>query len=271
MGLFSKEACVFCGKEVGMMHRSKMSGGDYICTDCKHLTHPFIRIDKVDKVKAKEIMDQVAMDEARFQSVNWDKVVRHSLSKNYVFYYSMETGEFALYTPETERYPNHAIYYMSMVRPYDKNLEWSLNQGNTTRMPALSKQQYADMITLKEQKDSDGKITGWEIYIPYFREHMDITIKFPGNTKENEVTGFHQQLVNIIGGYNTHQMEGAVRRMEMQQTNAMQTASEVLKAVVKGEGKEGIIEKLQEGIDTANDIEEGKVKRGLFGRLKKKD
>lgn len=266
MGLFSKEACVFCGKEVGMMHRSKMAGGDYICTDCKFLTHPFIRIDKVNQETAKTIMDQVAQDEARFQSVNWDKVVRHSISKNYVFYYSMDTGEFALQTPETEKYKNHAIYYMTMVRPYDKNLEWSMNQGNTARFPALSKQQYADMITLKENKDSDGKITGWEMYIPYFREHMDITIKFPGNTKESEVTGFHQQVVNIIGGYNTSVVG---QKIQMQQTNAMQTASAVLKAALKGEGEEGIAEKIREGIDTANDIEEGKVKRGLFGRLKK--
>lgn len=270
MGLFSKEACVFCGKEVGMMHRSKMAGGDYICTECKYLAHPFIRIDKVNQEQAKAIMDEVANSEARFQTVNWDKVVRHSLGKNYVFYYSMETGEFAFHTPETEKYKNHAIYYMSMVRPYDKNLEWSMNQGNATRLPAFSKQQYADMITLKEQKDTDGKITGWKLYIPYFREHMDITISFPGNTKESEVRGFHEQIINIIGGYNSAHMVNPTERAQMQQTNAMQTASEMLKAAIKGEGAESIVEKMQEGINTANEIDAGNVKRGLFGRLKKK-
>lgn len=55
----------------------------------------------------------------------------------------------------------------------------------------------------------------------------------------------------------------------MHQTNAMQTASAMLKAAVKGEGIEGVAEKMQEGMQTSADIEAGKVKRGLFGRLKK--
>lgn len=266
MGLFSKEACAFCGKEVGLMHRSKMQGGDYICTECKYLTHPFIRIDKVNKEKAQEIMDEVARDEAYFQTVNWDKVTRHSISKSYVFYYSMQTGEFAFYVPETEKYKNHPVFKMAMVRPYDRNLEWSMQQGNTTRFPALSKQQYADMIKLKEKKDTDGKITGWELYIPYFRENMDISIDFPGNTKESEVKGFYEQIVNIIGGFNTGVLAG---RLDMHQTNAMQTAGEMLKAAIKGEGAEGMAAKLQEGMQTSQDIDAGKVKRGLFGRLKK--
>ena len=162
MGLFSKEECVFCGKNVGMMHRSKMQGGDYICTDCKHLTHPFIRMDKVNKETTQLIMDEVARDEEYFQTVNWNKVVRHSISKNFVFFYSMDTGQFAFHTPETEHYKNHPIFNMTMVRPYDRNLEWSLNQGNTKMLPALQKEQYAEMITLKEKKGADGKRDGWE-------------------------------------------------------------------------------------------------------------
>ena len=45
MGLFSKEACVFCGTEVGMLKRSKLQTKEYICNECKKKTNPFARMD----------------------------------------------------------------------------------------------------------------------------------------------------------------------------------------------------------------------------------
>ena len=93
-----------------------MSDKNYICTDCKFLTHPFIRIDKVSTEEAQALMDEVARDEEYFQTVNWDKIIRHSPTKNYVFYFSRDTGEFAFHTPETEKYKNHPIFQMIMVQ-----------------------------------------------------------------------------------------------------------------------------------------------------------
>ena len=267
MGLFSKEACAFCGKEVGVMHRSKMSDKNYICTDCKFLTHPFIRIDKVSTEEAQALMDEVARDEEYFQTVNWDKIIRHSPTKNYVFYFSRDTGEFAFHTPETEKYKNHPIFQMIMVRPFDRNLVRSIEDGTAGRLQPLTADQYRSLITLKEKKNSEGKIEGWEMYIPYLREDMDISIDFPGNTKESEVRGFYDQVVNTIVGFNT----GTVQRREtMHQINAAKTAGSVLKAALKGEDAESIAAKLQEGMETSEGIDTGKVKRGLFGGLKKK-
>ena len=45
------------------------------------------------------------------------------------------------------------------------------------------------------------------------------------------------------------------------------TAAAAIKAAVKGED---VAEVVKTGIEMANDIEEGKVKRGLFGKLKRK-
>ena len=39
MGLFSKEACVFCNTEVGMLKRSKLKTKEYICNECKRKTN----------------------------------------------------------------------------------------------------------------------------------------------------------------------------------------------------------------------------------------
>jgi len=270
MGLFSKEACAFCGKEVGVMHRTKVAGGDYLCTDCKYLTHPFIRNDKLNVEQTRALMEETARDEAYFQSVKWDKPYDISGGgKRFIFYYNAESKEFALSTPETLKYRNHPVFQISMVRPYDKSQAWFLEQDNARPLPPLTREQYKSMITLTEHKGADGKLEGWVMYIPYFREHMNIELKIPATVNERNVKLFHSGIQSIIANCNTSANEQAVKNMKMQQTNAAQTASSMLKAAIRGEGTEGVAEKLKEGMETANDINEGKVKRGLFGRLKK--
>lgn len=269
MGLFSKETCVFCGKEVGMMHRSKMQGGDYICTDCKYLTHPFIRIDHVNKDEAAAIMEEVARDEAYFQTVQWRQTSRFAGGDKFIFYDNYETGEFAFYTPETKKYKNHPVFRMDLVRPFDRSKQFFLDQGDTRALEPLTKAQYMSMITLEQKKGADGKLEGWILKMPYFRDKMDIEIKFPATMKEADVKYIHSSIQSIISNYNTSETRDMYKKMDMQRTNAMQTASGMLKAAIKGEGTEGVAEALKEGMETAEDINAGKVKRGLFGRLKK--
>ncbi|MBR1690656.1 MAG: hypothetical protein IJ713_07775 [Oscillibacter sp.] len=62
-------------------------------------------------------------------------------------------------------------------------------------------------------------------------------------------------------------MDDILRKERMQVRNLGDTAAAALKAAVKGESVE---ETVKEGIDTANAIEEGKVRQGLFGKLLKK-
>ena len=57
------------------------------------------------------------------------------------------------------------------------------------------------------------------------------------------------------------------RKNEMQMRNLGDTAAAALKAALRGGD---VKEAVRQGIETANDIEEGKVKRGFFGKLIKK-
>ena len=270
MGLFSKEACAFCGKEVGAMHRTKVSGGDYLCTDCSFLTHPFIRNDKLNKEQVKALMEEMAQDEELFQSIEWDKPYDYNIGgKRFALLNHRGEDEFVIISPETAKYKNHAVFRKSLVRPYDKNLDWSIQQGNQPFPQPLSKSEIEKLVTLTEKKDHEGKTDCWVLFIPYFREHMNIQIKIPGSAKQNQLDGFVGGIRDTIGYYNASKTVNPYVRDKMQKTNAIQTASEIVKAAVKGESVEEIGEKLIEGIETANDINTGKVKRGLFGRLKK--
>lgn len=49
MGLFSKETCCFCGKDVGALNRKKIADGNYICKDCEKDCSAFIEVSRYDK------------------------------------------------------------------------------------------------------------------------------------------------------------------------------------------------------------------------------
>ena len=49
MGLFSKEACAICGKEVGALSRTKIQNKEFICNDCDDGCSSFIDLYKLTK------------------------------------------------------------------------------------------------------------------------------------------------------------------------------------------------------------------------------
>lgn len=48
MGLFSKEACCFCNKEVGLLSRKKIKNKNYICKDCEKNCSAYIEVSNFD-------------------------------------------------------------------------------------------------------------------------------------------------------------------------------------------------------------------------------
>ncbi|MBQ8841308.1 MAG: DUF4428 domain-containing protein, partial [Ruminiclostridium sp.] len=69
MGLFSKEACAFCGTEVGMLKRSKLKTKEYICNECKIKTNPFARMDYTSKDNAQLMMNSLAQEADEFEKI----------------------------------------------------------------------------------------------------------------------------------------------------------------------------------------------------------
>ena len=263
MALFSKEACCFCGKEVGLMSRSKLVSGDYICTDCKYLTHPFIRIDHLNKDQVEALMKEMEENEARFQSIEFRKTQRKHNNDTWIFYDNFDQGVFSLYTPETKKYKNHFVFNMTDVRPYDRLQEGS-RAANTVR-PQLTQQQYMDAITLTEKKDASGKPEGWVLKIPYFRKDMFIESKFPAAMKEDDVRYFHKTVQEIIARYNT---AGTQAKRQLHEQNVYQTAGEIVKAAAAGKGMDGVEEAIGKSIQRSQDIDAGKIKKkGLLARL----
>lgn len=278
MGLFSKEACAFCGTEVGMLKRSKLATKEYICNECKRKTNYFARMDYTSKDAAQGMMDGLAQEEAdfeasfdnaenRFQSAErgfktWD------LGDLRVHYRcNTRTGAFQINLDDMSRYEHTPVFYFGSMIPYKFEAENS-NLADIRRNEVMDLN--ADYVRVEESKDSEGKLTHCTLIIPY----NDICIrevKLKGDLRNEEEKDAFYDLAERINGDRKSWLNKGIfdeeRKNKMQVRNLGDTAAAVLKAAVTGGSVE---EAVKQGIETANDIEEGKVRQGFFGKLFKK-
>ena len=71
-GVFKKEACAVCGKEVGMLSRSKLQDKQYICDDCRKNINPFIRSDYITLEEFHQAVRQAEQDQKLLENAPSD-------------------------------------------------------------------------------------------------------------------------------------------------------------------------------------------------------
>lgn len=278
MGLFSKETCVFCGTEVGALKRSKLATKEFICNDCKHKTNYFARMDYTSKENAQQMMDTLAQEEADFEASfdaaegrfaraersfnTWDLG-----SKRIHYRCNTALGAFQINMSEMSRYEHIPVFWFDRMMPYEFQSEGAAFE-DMRRSKVMNAN--AEYVEVEESKDDDGKIVHCVLTIPYddvcIRE-IRIESDVDG---EDDVNAFHD-LANEINGDRRAWLGKAEfdleQKNEMQVRNLGDTAAAALKTAMKGGD---VKEVLKKGLDMANDIEEGKVKKGLFGKLRRK-
>lgn len=275
MGFFSKETCAFCGTEVGMLKRSKLQTKEYICNDCKLKTNPFARMDYTSKDNAQIMMDTLAQEandfeasfdgaENRFQSAErsfgtWD------LGSHRVQYRcNTRLGAFQIISENHSRYEQVPVFYFDTMIPYQ--FDGGNNELTDIRKNEITDEN-AEYVTVRENRDMDGNLTACTVVIPYnnicIRE-----IKLDGNVSDEDGTAIFYDLAERINSdrkvWISNGIFDAERKNRMQLRNLGDTAAAVLKAAATGGDVEDAV---KQGIETANDIEDGKVKQGFFGRL----
>ena len=277
MGLFSKEACAFCGAEVGMMKRSKLATKEFICNECKRKTNYFARMDYTSKDAAQRMMDTLAHESADFEAGfdaaegrfaraersfnSWD------LGSKRVHYRCNTTiGAFQLNMSEMSRYEHIPVFWFSQMMPYEFGSDGDMFDG-MRRNKAMDPN--AEYVQVEEDKGDDGKISRCTLIFPYddpcIRE-----IRIESDVDEDGARAFHDLADRINGDRRAWIGKGEFdyeRKSKMQVRNLGDTAAAALGAAIKGGDVKAA---LKQGIETANDIEEGKVRQGLFGKLFKK-
>lgn len=277
MGLFSKETCTFCAAEVGALKRSKLATKEFICNDCKRKTNYFARMSYTSRDAAQAMMENLSQEAADFEAAfdaaegrfaraersfnTWD------LGSQRVHYRcNTTTGGFQLNLSDMSRYEHIPVLWFDTMLPYEFKPEGS--EFFTRRNEVMD--QNANYVKVEESKGDDGKVNHCRLTIPYddicireIRIESDVS-------RQEQIDAFHDladQINSDRRAWLSKAMFDLDRKNRMQVRNLGDTAAAAIKAAVKGESVEEVI---KEGIETANAIEEGKVKQNFWGKLFKK-
>lgn len=116
---FSKQACAFCGAEVGMMHRDKIKNKEFICDDCRHTCSRFIQVYRYTKEELQQHMAYIKGQDRLYNEVlgSPSRVVPTATNKQSIEFYD-HAGMFRIrdrnyddkYLKELIRYDQVASY-----------------------------------------------------------------------------------------------------------------------------------------------------------------
>ena len=191
MALFSKEPCAFCGKEVGMMSRSKMSSKDYVCDDCRKKGNPFARVDHLTKDQVAEMFARSERDEKLLDGVELSDEYL-DVGRGKVIHFRSQKGGgdiFTISTPETRRYEHRPVFYFSSIRKW--NPSEAFVERSVGAAPREAVRDYSALITLKEKLSADKKTTaGSSVSLTSTPPFPRYSSKFPKKPTPPKCRGF---------------------------------------------------------------------------------
>lgn len=63
-----KQVCALCGSECGMMHRTKIKGGEFVCNDCKRKCSKYVRLSELTKDEVIGHIEYMRRQEKLYQA-----------------------------------------------------------------------------------------------------------------------------------------------------------------------------------------------------------
>lgn len=118
---FGKQACAFCGNEVGMMKRDKIKNGEFICSDCKRTCSRHIQVYRFTKDELLGHMEYMKRQGKLVESISALRGYRiPSASRQGIIFYD-EVGMFRVYNSDKDdKYPMEMIRYDQVAKyePY---------------------------------------------------------------------------------------------------------------------------------------------------------
>ena len=120
---FGKQACAFCGNEVGMLSRDKIKNDEFICSDCKRTCSRYIQVYRLTKDELLGHMEYMKRQGKLVESMEGLKGRRvPSAGRQGILFYD-EAGMFRIYDVDKDhRYAMEMIRY-DQVAKYEPYLE----------------------------------------------------------------------------------------------------------------------------------------------------
>ena len=124
--LFGKQACTLCGAECGVMHRTKIKGGEYVCSECVRKTSPFVRLSELDKEGVEGHILYMERQEKLYSEEFQDakKEVYPSPYAKQAIAFADDLGMFAILDRDQDkRKINHELFRYDQVASYERYVD----------------------------------------------------------------------------------------------------------------------------------------------------
>ena len=171
MGLFDKKQCELCGSKAGLITRTKIQGGDYICGDCRNKMSSLTS--GISDMSLDDVREQIRLKEEndrRFQedfvnSRQFDIDTRHP-----VMAVDDEHGEFAILTdkrPDIFSFDHIASYNVDLKTSYLSEEERKKTTGLTGLLDYLLSDDFGSRFPDLPHVSKNYKITGMYFNITF--------------------------------------------------------------------------------------------------------
>lgn len=124
--VFGKETCTLCGKECGMMHRTKIKGGEYVCSDCVRHCSKYVRLSELDKQEVLGHIEYMKRQEKLYKELfeNAKRSTFPSPVTKQGISFADELGMFTIMErSDPQNKVNHELFRYDQVASYERYVE----------------------------------------------------------------------------------------------------------------------------------------------------
>lgn len=266
MGLFSKNACAFCDKEVGFVKGKKLHDGNYICSECEKNCSAYFDVSKFTKDFLNENMEYMQKQEKLYKTevepLGKDDVKRIVRAYNGIVFID-SIGMFEAITPKYSKKNQRELFRYDLIKDFRY---YQINAGSD------SKKKYSESgleIELKSEYTVDG-----------FKDSMPpsgnvhpyvalIRIPFEKDTDDSMAASLAKDHLNELFGRASETLSGSIKeafagtgqeRANMKaQAETVKALGGLAKSLLKkdyaeiGQAKENLKTTTQDAVSTALD------------------
>ena len=125
--IFGKKNCALCGKECGMMHRSKIKNKEFLCSDCGNLCSKYIRLSELTLDEIKGHIEYMKRQNRLYEEVyskEGKKSTCPSTVKEMGIEFCDDLGMFRIvYRSDTSRGKLKELFRYDQVAGYEEYIE----------------------------------------------------------------------------------------------------------------------------------------------------
>ena len=183
---FGKKTCALCGNECGMMSRTKIKGGDYLCDDCYNQCSKFVRLDYLTLDEVEGHIEYMKRQNKLYEEVfamEGKKVRYPSTLTDAGIEFCDDLGMFRIvYKNYTGRGKLEELFRYDQVLGYEAYYEEE--PAEEAGKPAEFKEA-GIKINLAGTQTREISPPQWLHFHPYVRQ--EIKVCFAKNRKDNEI------------------------------------------------------------------------------------